>query len=472
MKRSYILSSALLCGAFLVSAGVEDEARTFLCNGDYTGALELARNALADNPKPASAAALNLTAGAALFNLGDYAEARVYLDKAKAKGLADAFLYLGRIAFMDYNFEEASSLYSRYGQLQKKARKGEDPGLNQDLKRIETAEAFMDRVEKLTVIDSIAVSRKDFFKAYRISPESGSLNPSGEFPGSQDTAPEFFYANEGRDYLLWSQPDQSGRSCLMESIRLTDGTWHEPVALDSVLNDGGDAIYPFLMPDGVTLYFANNGENSMGGYDIFVSNRDAEDGTYMTPQNLGMPYNSPFDDYMLAIDELTGTGWWATDRNRLDDDKITIYVFIPNDLRSNYDADDENLVDYARISDYKSTWEPGKDYAGLLDEIAAIDPSVRKKKVDFHFPIGGGKVYGNLDDFRTTQGRSLMQRYIDESDSFKKLLSELSTLRRKYHQSRSSELGSRIAAMEKDVDKRRESLRRLRGEIIKSEKSE
>ena len=56
----------------------------------------------------------------------------------------------------------------------------------------------------------------------------------------------------------------------MQSSRLADGSWEQPEPLGDVLNEGGDANFPFLMSDGVTLYFANDGENSLGGYDIFI----------------------------------------------------------------------------------------------------------------------------------------------------------------------------------------------------------
>ena len=105
-----------------------------------------------------------------------------------------------------------------------------------------------------------------------------------------------------------------------------------------------------MMQDGMTIYYANNGTSSLGGYDIFISRKD--DNEYYKPQNIGMPYNSPYDDYMLAIDETTGVGWWATDRNQLGD-SITIYKFIPQDMRINYDVDTIDLVKFARIQDYR-----------------------------------------------------------------------------------------------------------------------
>ena len=54
---------------------------------------------------------------------------------------------------------------------------------------------------------------------------------------------------------------------LYSRIRLLDG-WSEPEPLMS-LNEQGNVNYPFLMSDGITLYYASDGEGSLGGYDIF-----------------------------------------------------------------------------------------------------------------------------------------------------------------------------------------------------------
>lgn len=53
---------------------------------------------------------------------------------------------------------------------------------------------------------------------------------------------------------------------LYSRIRLLDG-WSEPEPLTS-LNEQGNVNYPFLMSDGITLYYASDGEGSLGGYDI------------------------------------------------------------------------------------------------------------------------------------------------------------------------------------------------------------
>ena len=36
----------------------------------------------------------------------------------------------------------------------------------------------------------------------------------------------------------------------------------------------------------------------MGGYDIFVTRYNSDTDNYLNPENVGMPFNSPFNDYM------------------------------------------------------------------------------------------------------------------------------------------------------------------------------
>lgn len=54
----------------------------------------------------------------------------------------------------------------------------------------------------------------------------------------------------------------------------------------------------YLHPDGKTMYFASEGFNSMGGYDIFMAQKKG--GIWQAPINLGYPINTPYDDYFFA----------------------------------------------------------------------------------------------------------------------------------------------------------------------------
>ena len=75
---------------------------------------------------------------------------------------------------------------------------------------------------------------------------------------------------------------------------------------------------------------------------------------------------------------MTGIGWWATDRNQIPD-KVTIYMFKRNDVRENYDSDNDNIYSLAALRDIKATWADDADYASLKESLESI--SARQNKV-------------------------------------------------------------------------------------------
>lgn len=278
------------------------------------------------------------------------------------------------------------------------------------------------------------------------------------------------FINEGDDFMIWSEPDSLGNLVLLESIKLTDGEWHSPTSTPSLLGGGGNAAYPFMMPDGVTLYYASDGEESMGGYDIFVASRNPQTGEFLQPQNIGMPYNSPFDDYMLAIDEENGLGWWASDRNLLDD-KITVYLYKVNELRKNYNPDDEDIVAKAKISEFELTQDSEKaaEYAELLETVDNINPDEQKKKADFYFPRGNGTYYTSFADFSSGASVEAMKKYLEFKKTLREDETRLDEMRRNYHEKRSASLGQEISSLEKKMEKARQEELRLRSNVYKIE---
>lgn len=368
-------------------------------------------------------------------------------------------------AYNKYDLEEARRILSQI-----RGRKGQDNSAAAELEnRINTADNYLQRVERIEVIDSITVPKADFFKAYKLPASSGRLSDGVD--AGIDTG--CLFTNEAGNYRIWSEPDSLGNLTLTESTRLTDGTWQQPEHLDDLRNDteNDEAAYPFMMADGVTLYYALNSPEGLGGYDIMVATRDASDGSFLQPQNLGMPYNSPYDDYLLAIDELNGVGWWATDRNRLGDD-ITIYIYKVNDLRKNYDPDDTNdLEARALLRDWRSTQDPEVDYDELLATIKAIDPTQHARPAEFHFPMDGGRTYTTYDDFRNSRAASLMHSYVADCKSFEKLNGQLDALRREYHRSPSRDTGRRIADLEAEQRRQRAALEQKRSDIYRLERN-
>lgn len=467
----HLFIALILCGsAISVKADVVGDAQTLINDKDYTAASEILEAEIEKNPKSKQLGMLNQLLGECCYEFGDYEGARACFNIARSKGVADAYRFLGKLDYLDYDFSGASENYSKYRQMKTRAKKPVAPEADKEEGLIVTAENFLERVEKIAIIDSIAVDAAEFYKAYRLPPSAGSINGPEIIPfeDSRKEA-EVAFMNEGKDFIMWAEPDSVGNVSLYESIRLTDGTWHAPMKESDILRGGGSADFPFMMPDGITLYFANDGNDSLGGYDIFVATRDAATGEYMQPQNMGMPYNSPYDDFMLAIDEQNGVGWWATDRNQLDG-KLTVYVFVPNETRTNYNSDEEDVVGFAKISDFQAT-QDGRDYSELLETVRNIKPERSGKRADFHFPMKGGKEYTTLSDFRSNAARETMAEYLTENEAYSRSLSQLKEMRRKYADHRSDALAQKILKSESSLEQQKKRIENLKNKIYRAEKS-
>ena len=79
------------------------------------------------------------------------------------------------------------------------------------------------------------------------------------------------------------------------SEKQADGKWGPPVNLGSTINTRFNEECPYISEDGRTLYFSSYGHYNMGGYDVFYSRKKA-DGTWAEPVNMGYPINTTDDD--------------------------------------------------------------------------------------------------------------------------------------------------------------------------------
>lgn len=450
--------------AVVSQAATLDDVGMMIRSGDTDQALSALDSIASAQPKNA---AVDLLRGECLVAMRDDQAAEKSFEAANRKGSNDALLGLADIAVRRYLVDEADEYIEKYRAYLKKNRRKKLPDESEDLdNRINRTRAMLDRVEKIVVIDSLIVDEWQFFESYRLSAESGSLNSIDVLPmGTHYSLPTVVYQTEDKREMIWAAQDSADAFVLRKTDRLVGDSWSRPVDLGSHLGGGGDANYPFLMPDGVTLYFASDGEGSLGGYDIYVSRNDGSE--YLQPQNIGMPYNSPYDDYMLAIDEMTGIGWWATDRNRLDG-KLTIYIFIPSEMRVNVDIDDPSLIDRARLTSIKSTWEPGKEYSDLLSRVYSVLPPSAVKKPQFSFAMPDGRVLTRLDQLSTDRGREAMERYLSLKKRADERRSRLDTLRGEFAAGNMS-VGDEILELERQALEAGAEQTRVANDVIKAE---
>ena len=95
-----------------------------------------------------------------------------------------------------------------------------------------------------------------------------------------------------------------------------DGSWSTPISMGPQINTRYDEEDPFILGDGKTFYFSSNGHNTMGGYDIFVSQFDQSKGRWTKPLNLGYPVNSADDEVHISWTADGLTGYYSEDNEQ------------------------------------------------------------------------------------------------------------------------------------------------------------
>lgn len=463
----YILALALV-GSIAASAAPIDEAKRLYRNGKYDQAIEKLRVILRKSPRDGTA---NYYLGAALYASGRADEATEPLKKAVSRGVADASRILAEASLAEYSVDEASEFMESWEEQLKKDKKDLPESYSELNNRIIALKNMLDRVEKLEILDSLSVPEADFFNAIRLSPEAGSILASEAINklgvATKGARLSTAYLPQNRNLVVWSETDSADVFTLHSASILADGSVEQAQVLEGNLGDGGDAKYPFLMPDGVTLYFANNGKNSLGGYDIFMT-RQSDDGLFYAPQNMGFPYNSPANDYLLAIDESAGLGWLVTDRNS-PEGYVTIYVFEPSQMRVNVEPGDENLLSYARLDNIALTRKPDTDYAEILKrKLPAQSEEGSDTKASFAFDAGNGKVYTSLSDFRNRVARGEMIKYLAAVRELDKQLAKEQNLRLRYRNGDKS-LSKKILASEATTETMRLNVAELRNKVVRLE---
>ncbi len=452
------------------SAALIDDARRQYREGDYTAAAETARKILKSKPRDGSA---NFFLGASLLKLGNPGDAIEYLEKAESRSVGEASQLLAEYALSVYDVDMASEHLDTWERNVTKARK-ELPEVYSELSsQIVALSNMLQRVEKIEILDSLSVDSATFFNAYRHSRQAGRILPPEAVSriGAGINASELStaYMPENNSEILWAAADDNGSFSIYSAGILDDGTLDHPERIDLGGEEGANAAFPFLMPDGVTMYYAYDGEGSIGGYDIFMTRRN-DDGSYYQGQNIGMPYNSTSNDYLLAIDETSGLGWWATDRNS-PEGKVTVYIFSPSQMRVNVEPDNENLHALALLTDMSLTQNPETDYSAVLESRLPDNSSNQtpdNSASRFALDMGNGKIYTSLSDFHSEQARSAMLEYLVAEAAFRKHMAAEQALREKYRLGDKS-VASDILASEKETVAARSRLTKLRNAAIRLE---
>ncbi|WP_165155144.1 tetratricopeptide repeat protein [Parabacteroides sp. ZJ-118] len=427
-KLLYALGVTLVCGGMQLHAQNLDQAKKFYNDGNYAEAKPVFERLVKRVPSNAS---YNQWYGVCCFETGDLAGAEKHLKIAAKRRIQEAYRYLGEIYYRTYRFDEAEEMFEEYITLLTKKKQEVEPyRIRMDL--ASKASRMLDKVENVRIIDSMVVDKEDFLSAYTLSEESGRLTTYQDFFRTKDPDNASVYMNQKGDKIYYAHPTDGSRNCLFTQSKLMD-QWGDEKQLPMNINSDADDGYPFVLADGVTIYYASKGNGSLGGYDLFVTRYNINSDTYLTPEQLGMPYNSPSNDYMMVIDEAKQLGWFVSDRHQ-PEGKVCVYLFIPNDNRERVDSEDIELKRArASIASIKDSWEPGSNYEELVHLAHAEIPYGRVEiRKDFTFPIHQDIVYYTLDDIRSPEAKNCYEKAVALRKQIQELKERLESLRAGY----------------------------------------
>ena len=330
--------------------------------------------------------------------------------------------------------------------------------------------------QQILIIDSIVVDKDMILPHLRLSSETGSLMTTRDFLGKSVNG--FAFVNEMGNKAYFSLPDDSLREQLFTSDVLGN-EWSSPQPLKGISEGITEASYPFMLTDGITFYFAGKGEESIGGYDIFLTRYNSRSGSFFKPENIGMPFNSEANDYLYAVDELNRIGYFVSDR-RQPEGKVCIYIFVPSDSRKTYDPSiytEQQIRDFADIISIADTWGNGTERKAALSRLKTINnakPSSEKKSnaQSVTIVINDALTYSSAKDFRSNKAANLYQELVIAQGRLTVVETELAKARDLFPTATAADrrsLRQEILQMEEEVQQLYQRIPSLEKEIRKEE---
>ena len=304
--------------------------------------------------------------------------------------------------------------------------------------------SMREMTQQIIIIDSIVADKDQLLSQLHLSDETGRILNSSKFLGKGDSTTVF--VNEMGNKAYFSQPDDSLHQQLCTSD-LLGGEWSKPQWLKGISEGLSETAYPFMLADGLTFYFAGKGEESIGGYDIFMTRYDTQSNSFLKPENIGMPFNSEANDYLFAIDEYAHIGYFVSDR-RQPEGKACLYIFVPQSSRKTYDPivySNAEIRGFADISSIADTWGNGEERSAALARYHAISSNSRKTTnsnvqiednaiTSQQLVINDALTYSCVKDFRSREAAVLYKQLIEARQQLSALNTQLKKSRSDYPQ--------------------------------------
>lgn len=155
-------------------------------------------------------------------------------------------------------------------------------------------------------------------KIYKSVKKNGKWDTPVEMPFNSDeysTAHPALNKDNTRLYFASDMEGTIGLSDIWYVEIAEDGSYSEPINMQTPINTEGRETFPFMSDTG-NLYFASDGHPGLGGLDVFVTTPDDNPEIQEEVVNLGKPINSSYDDFSFIVQDSVLVGYFASNRKR------------------------------------------------------------------------------------------------------------------------------------------------------------
>jgi len=195
-------------------------------------------------------------------------------------------------------------------------------------------------------------------------------------------------------YFASDRPGGQGKLDLWRSEVEADSIFSTPENLSDLNTEGNDAT-PFFYESAQTLYFSTDGRLTLGGYDVYKVR--LQNGSWATPENLGTPLNSSYNDLYYALFDGgrrafissnrpdTAAFYWDKSKETCCNDLYQVdYEMSVNLLATTFNGLDRSPLAGVTLELYEETPDGGEILISTLTNPTAND---------FNFPLERGKKY-------------------------------------------------------------------------------
>lgn len=238
-----------------------------------------------------------------------------------------AYYFLGKAFHLNYQFNCAITNYQLF--LTKSSDEVRKKEVRRQLEMCENGKNLLRQLSDLVVLEKIETDPLNFFRSYNLENIGGSIVVAADFQSKIDVKRKhfpliYFPANSDTVYFSSYGEVDKGNKDIYFKTRTLEGTWSSAQTVKGMVNTYEDEDFPFLAADRNTLYFSSKGHNSMGGYDVFRSERVAGKHAFSTPINCDFAISTPDDDLFYITDSLGKHAYFASSRQS-ENGKLVVY---------------------------------------------------------------------------------------------------------------------------------------------------